>query len=159
MNKNIEKATEPFCPTTVARDKYLPMRIAAFRKAHFNAAHRLHNPNWSDEKNYAVFGKCSNPLYHGHNYEIEVKVVGEVDPETGFLIDLSILKQYIKEEVEDYLDHKNLNLEVEEFKTLNPTAEHICFVVWQRLRDRLENQFELSVRLFETPRNFVEYPA
>lgn len=135
------------------------MRIAAFRKAHFNAAHRLHHPDWSDEQNYAVFGKCSNPLYHGHNYEIEVKVVGEVDPETGFLIDLSILKQYIKEEVEDYLDHKNLNLEVKEFKTLNPTAEHICYVVWQRLRDRLDDKFELSVRLFETPRNFVEYPA
>lgn len=135
------------------------MRIAAFRKAHFNAAHRLHHPDWSDEQNFAVFGKCSNPLYHGHNYEIEVKVVGEVDPQTGFLIDLSILKQYIKEEVEDYLDHKNLNLEVKEFKTLNPTAEHICFVVWQRLRDRLEDKFELSVRLFETPRNFVEYPA
>lgn len=135
------------------------MRIAAFRKAHFNAAHRLFQPDWSDEKNYAVFGKCSNPFYHGHNYEIEVKVVGEVDPQTGYLIDLSILKQYIKEEVEDYLDHKNLNLEVEEFKTLNPTAEHICYIIWQRLRNRLEEKFELSVRLFETPRNFVEYPA
>lgn len=135
------------------------MRIAAFRKAHFNAAHRLFNPNWSDEKNAAVFGKCNNPLYHGHNYEIEVKVVGEVDPETGYLIDLGILKDYIKEEVEDYLDHKNLNLEVEEFKSLIPTAEHICYVIWQRLRTRLDEKFELSVRLFETPRNFVEYPA
>lgn len=135
------------------------MRIAAFRKAHFNAAHRLFNPNWSDEKNAEVFGKCNNPLYHGHNYEIEVKVVGEVDPETGYLIDLGILKDYIKEEVEDYLDHKNLNLEVEEFKSLIPTAEHICYVIWQRLRTRLDEKFELSVRLFETPRNFVEYPA
>ncbi len=135
------------------------MRIAAFRKAHFNAAHRLFNPDWTDEKNREVFGLCSNPLYHGHNYEIEVKVVGEVDPVTGFLIDLSILKQYIKEEVEDYLDHKNLNLEVSEFKSLNPTAEHICYVIWQRLRARLEDEFELFVRLYETPRNFVEYPV
>ncbi len=135
------------------------MRIAAFRKAHFNAAHRLYNPNWSDEKNQAVFGKCNNPLFHGHNYEIEVKVVGEVDPETGYLIDLGILKDYIKEEVEDYLDHKNLNLEVAEFQQLIPTAEHICFVIWQRLRARLAENFDLYVRLYETPRNYVEYPA
>lgn len=135
------------------------MKIAAFRRAHFNAAHRLHHPDWTDDKNREVFGKCSNPLYHGHNYEIEVKVVGEVDPETGFLIDLSILKAYIKEDVEDYLDHKNLNLEVPEFKTLNPTAENICIVIWRRLRERLEDKFDLYVRLYETPRNFVEYPA
>ncbi|MEM9835416.1 MAG: 6-carboxytetrahydropterin synthase [Bacteroidota bacterium] len=135
------------------------MRIAAFRKAHFNAAHRIHRPDWSDDKNEATFGKCSNPYYHGHNYELEVKVVGEVDPETGYLIDLGILKQYIKEDVEDYLDHKNLNIEVPEFKELIPTAEHICYVIWQRLRQRLEDKFELSVRLYETPRNFVEYPA
>lgn len=135
------------------------MRIAAFRKAHFNAAHRLHNALWSDEKNEAVFGKCNNPHYHGHNYELEVKVVGEVDPETGYLIDLGILKQYIKEEVEDYLDHKNLNEEIAEFKTLIPSAEHICYVIWQRLRKRLPQKFDLFVRLYETPRNYVEYPA
>lgn len=135
------------------------MRISAFRRAHFNAAHRLHNPNWSDEKNREVFGLCSNPLYHGHNYEMEVKVTGEVDPETGYLIDLGWLKQLIYEEVELYLDHKNLNLEVEEFKTLNPTAEHICYVIWQRLRKKLDDKYELQVRLYETPRNFVEYPA
>lgn len=135
------------------------MRIAAFRRAHFNAAHRLFRPDWDDAKNRAVFGKCSNPHYHGHNYEMEVKVVGEVDPETGFLIDLSILKRYIKEEVEDYLDHKNLNEEIPEFKTLNPTAEHICYVIWQRLRAKLEERYELTVRLWETPRNYVEYPV
>jgi 6-pyruvoyltetrahydropterin/6-carboxytetrahydropterin synthase len=135
------------------------MRIAAFRKAHFNAAHRLHNPQWSDEKNTAVFGLCNNPNYHGHNYEMEVKVVGEVDPETGYLIDLKILKDIIKEEVEDCFDHKNLNIEVEEFRELNPTAENICYVIWQKIRAKLEDRFELSVRLWETPRNFVEYPA
>lgn len=135
------------------------MRIAAFRRAHFNAAHRLYRPDWDDAKNRAVFGKCSNPHYHGHNYELEVKVVGEIDPETGFLIDLSILKRYIQEEVEDYLDHKNLNEEVPEFKELNPTAEHICYVIWQRLRAKLEERYELTVRLWETPRNYVEYPA
>ncbi|MBK7870990.1 MAG: 6-carboxytetrahydropterin synthase [Saprospiraceae bacterium] len=135
------------------------MRISAFRRAHFNAAHRLHNPNWSDEKNREVFGLCNNPHYHGHNYELEVKVTGEVDPETGYLIDLGYLKQVIYEEIELYLDHKNLNLEVEEFKTLNPSAEHICYVIWQRLRKRLDEKYELQVRLYETPRNFVEYPA
>ncbi len=135
------------------------MRIAAFRKAHFNAAHRLHNPTWTDEKNEAVFGKCNNPYYHGHNYELEVKVVGEIDPETGYLIDLGVLKDYIKEEVEDYLDHKNLNLEIPEFKELIPSAEYICYVIWQRLRKRLPKKFDLYVRLYETPRNYVEYPA
>lgn len=135
------------------------MRISAFRKAHFNAAHRLHNPNWSAEKNQQVFGLCNNANYHGHNYELEVKVTGEVDPETGYLIDLKVLKDLIFEEVEARFDHKNLNLDVEEFKQLNPTAEHICFVIWQRLRNRLNQKFELSIRLYETPRNYVEYPA
>ncbi len=135
------------------------MRISAFRKAHFNAAHRLHNPNWSAEKNQQVFGLCNNANYHGHNYELEVKVTGEVDPETGYLIDLKLLKDLIFEEVEARFDHKNLNLDVEDFKQLNPTAEHICFVIWQRLRSRLDQKFELSIRLYETPRNYVEYPA
>lgn len=135
------------------------MRIAAFRRAHFNAAHRLHNPNWSDEKNRAVFGPCNNPNYHGHNYELEVKVVGEVDPETGYLIDLSLLKQIIFEEVEQRFDHKNLNLDTEEFRELIPSAENICYVIWQRLQARLDARYELTVRLYETPRNFVEYPA
>ena len=110
------------------------MRIAAYHKAHFNAAHRLHNPNWSEEKNQEVFGLCNNPNYHGHNYEVEVKVVGEVDPETGYLIDLKYLKDLIKEKVERRFDHKNLNLDTAEFKNLNPTAENICYVIWQILR-------------------------
>ncbi len=135
------------------------MRIAAIRKAHFNAAHRLHNPNWSEEKNQEVFGLCNNPNYHGHNYELEVKVVGEVDPETGYLIDLKLLKDIIYEEVELRFDHKNLNLDTEEFRHLNPTAEHICYVIWQKIKARLDDRYDLHVRLWETPRNSVEYPA
>jgi 6-pyruvoyltetrahydropterin/6-carboxytetrahydropterin synthase len=135
------------------------MRIAVFRKAHFNAAHRLHNPKWSAEKNTEIFGLCNNPSYHGHNYELEVKVMGEVDPETGYLIDMKILKDLIKSEVEDRFDHKNLNVDTEEFQNLNPTAENICFVIWKLLRKKLDERYDLAVRLFETPRNFVEYPA
>ncbi len=135
------------------------MRIAAFRKAHFNAAHRLHNPSWSDEKNRRVFGLCNNPNYHGHNYELEVKVSGEVDPETGYLIDLKYLKELIEEQVERRFDHKNLNLDTEEFQSLNPTAENICYVIWNILREHLDERFDLAVRLYETPRNYVEYPG
>ena len=135
------------------------MRIAVFRRAHFNAAHRLFRSDWSDEQNRAVFGVCSNPHYHGHNYELEVKLVGEVDPETGYLIDLKDLKELIKEKIEDKFDHKNLNLELEEFRKRNPTAENICFVIWEILRANLPEKFELTVRLWETPRNYVEYPA
>lgn len=135
------------------------MRISVFRRAHFNAAHRLHNPNWSDEKNKAVFGLCNSHNYHGHNYEMEVKVTGEVDPETGYLIDLGLLKDIIKREVEDRFDHKNLNMDTEEFKNLNPSAENICYVIWKILRANLEEKYEVGVRLYETPRNFVEYPA
>jgi len=135
------------------------MKVAVYRKAHFNAAHRLHNPSWSEARNEEVFGLCNNPNYHGHNYELEVRVAGEVDPETGYLIDLKVLKDLIYEEVEQRFDHKNLNLDVPEFKDLNPTAEHICYVIWNLLRARLDGRFELSVRLYETPRNFVDYPA
>lgn len=135
------------------------MRISVYRKAHFNAAHRLFNPKWSEEKNFEVFGPCSNPLYHGHNYELEVRVTGEVNEETGFVIDLNILKNLIEDRVERYMDHKNLNLEVPEFKSLIPTAENICYVIWSRLRTALPEKYLLSVKLFETPRNFVEYPA
>ena len=135
------------------------MRISAFRTAHFNAAHRLHNPNWSDEKNAEVFGLCNLPNYHGHNYELEVKVTGEVDPETGYLIDLKILKDLIREQVEKRFDHKNLNLDTEEFKNLNPTAENIGYVIWNILRSHLDEKYDLAVRLYETPRNYVEYPA
>ncbi len=135
------------------------MRVSVFRKAHFNAAHRLHNPNWSDEKNRAVFGLCNNPNYHGHNYEMEVKITGEIDPETGFVIDLGWLAELIKTEIENRFDHKNLNLDVEEFQNQNPSAENICVVIWQILRNHLPEKYELAVRLFETPRNFVEFPA
>lgn len=133
------------------------MRITAYRKAHFNAAHRLYRPDWSNEQNKAMFGKCSNPHFHGHNYDLEVGVTGEVDPETGYLIDLKILKDIIKEHVEDAMDHKNLNIEVEEFKTLIPTAEHIAFVIYNRIKKHLDAKFELEVKLFETERNFVVY--
>lgn len=135
------------------------MRIAAYRQAHFNAAHRLHNPAWSDKKNQEVFGLCNSPNYHGHNYELEVKVVGEVDPETGYLIDLKVLKDLIKTQIENRFDHKNLNLDTEEFRDLNPTAEHICYVIWTILRKHLDDKYDLAVRLYETPRNYVEYPA
>ncbi len=135
------------------------MRISVFRKAHFNAAHRLHNPHWSAEKNRAVFGLCNNPHFHGHNYELEVKLTGETDPETGFLIDLKVLKEIIYEHVEKKFDHKNLNVEVPELAGLNPTAENICFVIWNILREQLPEKYELKVRLYETPRNYVEYPA
>ncbi|MCB0602460.1 MAG: 6-carboxytetrahydropterin synthase [Saprospiraceae bacterium] len=135
------------------------MRIAVFRRAHFNAAHRLHRPEWSLEENLKFFGVCANANYHGHNYELEVKVTGEVDPLTGFLIDLKVLKELIHTHVEQRFDHKNLNLDTEEFRSLNPTAENICFVIWQILRDVLDKKYDLTVRLYETPRNYVEYPA
>jgi 6-pyruvoyltetrahydropterin/6-carboxytetrahydropterin synthase len=133
------------------------MSLTLYRKAHFNAAHRLFKEGWSDEKNLEVFGKCSNPKYHGHNYELEVGITGEVDPETGFLMDLKILKQIIKEEVEDPFDHKNLNLEIEVFKKVNPTVENIAIVIWNRLRKRLDARYSITVKLYETPRNFVVY--
>ncbi len=133
------------------------MRIKACRKAHFNAAHRLYRKDWSAEKNQEVFGKCNNPRYHGHNYELVVGVIGEIDPETGYLIDLKILKDHIKSEVEDYMDHKNLNEEVEEFASLNPTVENIAVVIWNRLRKKIDEKFDLEITLYETPRNFVIY--
>jgi 6-pyruvoyltetrahydropterin/6-carboxytetrahydropterin synthase len=135
------------------------MRISAFRKAHFNAAHRLHNPNWSDAQNEAVYGLCNNKYFHGHNYELEVKVSGEIDPDTGYLIDLKVLSDIIHEHVELHLDHKNLNIEIEHFQTVNPTAEHICIYIWEILKAQLPEKFDLSVRLYETPRNYVEFPA
>lgn len=135
------------------------MKVSVFRKAHFNAAHRLHNPNWSDEKNRTVFGLCNNPNYHGHNYELEVKITGEIDPETGYVYDLGKLSDIIKKEIEHRFDHKNLNLDTEEFRNLNPTAENIVVVIWQILRGYIEPEFEIKVRLYETPRNFVEFPA
>jgi len=135
------------------------MKVAIYRAAHFNAAHRLYNDKWSSERNQEVFGICTSPNYHGHNYEMEVKVVGEVDPETGMVINLKALKQIIKEEVEDRFDHKNLNLDVPEFENLNTTAENICIVIQQLISKKLSSDLEVTVRLYETPRNFVEYPV
>lgn len=134
-------------------------KIAVFRKEHFNAAHRLNNPSWSEEKNIAVFGKCNNPNYHGHNYDMEVKVVGEVDPQTGYLIDLKMLSDLIKENVLERFDHKNLNLDTVEFKELNPSAENIAIVIYNILREKIDSKLDLKIRLYETERNFVEYPA
>ncbi len=133
------------------------MRVTVHRKAHFNAAHRLYNGKWSDARNAMIFGKCSNPHYHGHNYELIVGVTGEINPETGFVMDMKVLKEIIEVEVEEKLDHKNLNEEVEEFKTLNPTAENISVVIWNKLREKIDSKLELSVTLYETPRNYVTY--
>lgn len=133
------------------------MRITAYRKAHFNAAHRLFRPDWDEARNRAVFGKCSNPNYHGHNYDLIVGVSGEIDPETGYLIDLKILKDIIKTEVETAFDHKNLNLEVPEFAELNPTVENIAVVIYQKIKKVLDSKFDLEIKLYETPRNFVVY--
>ena len=133
------------------------MSLTVYRKAHFNAAHRLYNPAWDEAKNAAVFGKCSNPHYHGHNYELVVGVTGEVDLETGFVISIEDLKAIIKTEVEDAYDHKNLNLEVKDFEQLNPTAENIAICIYNRLRPHIADNLELEVTLYETPRNFVTY--
>ena len=130
--------------------------VSVFRKSHFNAAHRLHNPAWSEERNREVFGLCNSPNYHGHNYDLEVKVTGDIDPDTGMVLDLGWLADLIKREIEDRFDHKNLNLDVEEFRDLNPTAENIAVVIWRILRAHLPEQYGLGVRLYETPRNFVE---
>lgn len=135
------------------------MKVAVFRKEHFNAAHRLHNPNWSDEKNESVFGKCNNKYYHGHNYELVVKVIGEPDPDTGYVYDMKVLSDLIKENVSDRFDHKNLNLDTEEFKDLNPTAENIAVVIYNILREKIEPELDLKITLYETERNYVEYPA
>ncbi len=135
------------------------MKVSVFRKTHFNAAHRLHNPNWSDEKNKEVFGLCNNPNFHGHNYDLTVKVTGEIDKETGYVIDMKVLKDIIKKEVDARFDHKNLNLDVDDFKNLNPTAENIVIVIYNYLRAAIDDHLDIQVRLYETPRNFVEYPS
>jgi 6-pyruvoyltetrahydropterin/6-carboxytetrahydropterin synthase len=133
------------------------MRVTVCRRAHFNAAHRLYRKDWPNSKNEEIFGKCNNPHFHGHNYELIVKVTGDIDPETGYVIDVKILKDIIKSEVEDSFDHKNLNLEVEEFKNLNPTAENISVVIYNKIKPKLKPDLELEVELYETPRNFVSY--
>ena len=133
------------------------MNLTISRKAHFNAAHKLYRPDWSDEKNESVFGKCANDNFHGHNYDLTVSLTGKVDPETGYVYDLGKLKDIIKKEVEDYLDHKNLNLDIPEFKNLNPTAENIAILIYDRLINHFKPDYKLKITLFETPRNFVEY--
>jgi 6-pyruvoyltetrahydropterin/6-carboxytetrahydropterin synthase len=135
------------------------MKLKVSRKEHFNAAHRLHNPDWSDEVNRQVFGKCNNPNYHGHNYEVIVSLIGEPDPKTGYLFDLKALSDLIKEHVLARFDHKNLNLDTQYFKELNPTAENIAMVIWRILRQQIDSALELKITLYETERNFVEYPS
>ena len=133
------------------------MRVTVSRKAHFNAAHRLHVEDWSEDKNNEVFGKCCNPNYHGHNYELIVDVTGDVDQTTGIVIDLKVLKDIIRDEIEEVLDHKNLNLDIPYFKKVIPTAENICIFIWDIMREKISNDKEISVTLYETPRNFVKY--
>ena len=133
------------------------MKVSVFRKEHFNAAHRLHNPEWSDDKNKAVFGLCNNPNYHGHNYELIVRLTGEPDPETGFVYDTKKLSDLIRDNISLRFDHKNLNLDTVEFKDLNPTAENIAIVVYDILRRKIDSKFDLKITLYETERNFVEY--
>ena len=135
------------------------MKVAVFRKEHFNAAHRLYNPGWDDQKNEEVFGKCNNPNWHGHNYELIVKVVGEPDPDTGYVYDMKKLSDLIKAYVTDKFDHRNLNLDVPEFKNQIPTAENIAVVIYDILREKIEDSLDLKITLYETERNFVEYPA
>jgi 6-pyruvoyltetrahydropterin/6-carboxytetrahydropterin synthase len=133
------------------------MKVSVYRKEHFNAAHRLTNPNWSPEKNEAVFGKCNNPNFHGHNYELIVQLRGEIDPDTGYVYDMKVLSDLIKIHVLNKFDHKNLNLDTDEFRNLNPSAENIAVVIWNILREKIDRKFELMVRLYETERNYVEY--
>jgi len=136
----------------------MSVKVAISRKEHFNSAHRLHNKNWSDEKNLKVFGKCNNPNFHGHNYELEVKIIGTVNEDTGYVIDTKLLSDLINEHVLHKFDHKNLNLDVAAFKDLNPTAENIAIVIFNILRPLIEENYELKIKLYETPRNFVEFP-
>ena len=133
------------------------MKVTVSRKAHFNAAHKLFRPDWSDAKNNEVFGKCANENYHGHNYELIVSLTGEINQETGYVYDLGKLKNIIKLEVEDYLDHKNLNLDIDDFKSSNPSAENIAVLIYNRLLPHFDENYKLKITLYETPRNFVEY--
>jgi 6-pyruvoyltetrahydropterin/6-carboxytetrahydropterin synthase len=133
------------------------MKVTISRKAHFNSAHRLYRKDWTMEQNDAVFGKCNNPNFHGHNYDMIVSVTGEIDPETGYVMDVKILSDLIKAEIENKFDHKNLNLDVPEFADLNPTAENIVVVIWNKLRKHIKSSYDLEVVLYETPRNFVTF--
>ena len=134
-------------------------KVAVYRKEHFNAAHRLNNPDWDETTNKRVFGKCNNPHFHGHNYELVIKVTGEPDPQTGYVIDMKVLSEIVQDNVIERFDHKNLNEDTAEFKNLNPSAENIAIVIYNILREKIELKFDLQVRLYETERNFVDYPA
>ncbi len=133
------------------------MKVTVSRRAHFNAAHKLFRPDWTDEKNDEVFGKCANKNFHGHNYELIVSLTGEVNKETGYVYDLGKLSKLIKNEVEDYLDHKNLNLDIDDFKSINPSAENIAILIYNRLVNHFSDEYHLKITLYETPRNYVEY--
>ncbi len=137
---------------------YQKKKVAVFRKEHFNAAHRLHNEQWTAEENARIFGKCNNPNFHGHNYDLIIRLTGEIDPQTGYVFDLKILSDLIKYHILDRFDHKNLNLDTEEFKELNPTAENIAIVIYDILREQISTQYDLKITLYETERNYVEYP-
>ena len=134
-------------------------KVAIYRKEHFNAAHRLFNPAWSDAENDKVFGKCAYPNYHGHNYDLVVKITGVPDPNTGYVVDTKVISDLVRREIVERFDHRNLNEDVPEFKNLNPTAENIAIVIYNLLRPHINSTLELKVRLYETPRNFVDYPA
>lgn len=133
------------------------MKMKVYRRETFNSAHRLYNPNWTDEQNEATFGKCNNPNWHGHNYVIIAEVEGEINPDTGYVVDMKILKKIMQEEVCEKFDHKNLNLDVQEMQNIIPTAENICVVAWNLIRNKLDAKLNLKIRLYETERNFVEY--
>ena len=135
------------------------MKVSVSRKEHFNAAHRLHNPDWSEEVNEKVFGKCNNPNFHGHNYTLVVSLIGDPDPQTGYVYDLKLLSELIRSKVVERFDHKNLNLDTEEFKNLNPTAENIAVVIFNILRKEIDEKLEIKITLYETERNYVEFPA
>jgi len=135
------------------------MKTSVFRKSHFNSAHRLHNPSLSNAQNEQLFGKCNRPNYHGHNYDLIVKVTGEIDPISGYVIDMKVLADIVKDNIEEKFDHRNLNLDTEEFRDLNPTAENIARVIYDILRPKIDAKFDLGIRLYETERNFVEYPG
>ncbi len=137
----------------------MEQKVAVFRKEHFNAAHRLYNPAWDMAKNDAIFGKCNNPAFHGHNYEVIIKVVGIPDPETGYVMDMKVLSDLMKTEVIEKLDHKNLNLDTHFFKERNPTAENICMLIFELMRKKIDPRHQIQIRLYETERNFVEYPV
>jgi 6-pyruvoyltetrahydropterin/6-carboxytetrahydropterin synthase len=134
-------------------------KVAVIRRSRFNAAHRLHNSTWNEDKNKEIFGKCNNPSYHGHNYTLFVKVTGEINPDTGYVLDMKILDDLIEEHIVNKFDHRNLNLDTEEFKNLNPTAENIAVVIWKLLRPHIDSSLDLKITLYETENNFVEYPA